>query len=229
MRARGADEREAPTERRLTLSPDAEAWVATEEPAMPSVEETPPEGNTLVARYFREVRRYALLSVGEAHALWAQIEHCKVRGRRALYMSPVALATLTQRPPRSTRSPSCTRRCRPCRPSAGLAAAPRWSGGPCVRHAPDTGTSGSRSGRPWGSPPASRRPFRRPWTTPCTPSPLRRPSAPHPRRGRAPNGHSLARKRGCSRRTSASSLLSRSAIATAVFRCWISFKKAISG
>ena len=97
MRARGADEREAPTERRLTLSPDAEAWVATEEPAMPSVEETPPEGNTLVARYFREVRRYALLSVGEAHALWAQIEHCKVRGRRALYMSPVALATLTQR------------------------------------------------------------------------------------------------------------------------------------
>jgi RNA polymerase sigma factor (sigma-70 family) len=43
------------------------------------------------------VRQYALLSVAEEHALWAQIEHCKVRGRRALYMSPVALATLTQR------------------------------------------------------------------------------------------------------------------------------------
>ena len=99
MRARGADEREAPAERRLTLSPDAEAWVETEEPDMPSAEETPPapESDTLVARYFGEVRQYALLSVAEEHALWAQIEHCKVRGRRALYMSPVALATLTQR------------------------------------------------------------------------------------------------------------------------------------
>jgi hypothetical protein len=41
--------------------------------------------------------QYALLSVAEEQALWAQIEHCKVRGRRALYMSPVVLATLTQR------------------------------------------------------------------------------------------------------------------------------------
>ena len=64
---------------------------------MPSTEETPSERDTLVARYFGEVRQYALLSVAEEHALWAQIEHCKVRGRRALYMSPVALATLTQR------------------------------------------------------------------------------------------------------------------------------------
>jgi RNA polymerase primary sigma factor len=106
MQAIWEDERETPTERRLTLSPDAEAWVETAEPDMPSVEETPPEAplaepapasDTLVARYFGDVRQYALLSVAEEHALWAQIERCKVRGRRALYMSPVALATLTQR------------------------------------------------------------------------------------------------------------------------------------
>jgi RNA polymerase sigma factor (sigma-70 family) len=104
MLALGEDEREAPAERRLTLSPDAEAWVETEEPDMPSAEETPPapESDTLVARYFAEVRQYALLSVAEEHVLWAQIEHCKVRGRRALYMSPVALATLTQRGQRAS-------------------------------------------------------------------------------------------------------------------------------
>src|SRR4029453_18123017 len=99
MQVLGADERETPAERRLTLSPDAEAWVEPAEPDMPSVEETPSERDTLVARYFGEVRQYALLSVAEEHALWAQIEHCKVRGRRALYMSPVALATLMQRGP----------------------------------------------------------------------------------------------------------------------------------
>ena len=76
---------------------------------------------------------------------------------------------------------------------------------------------------------ASRRPSSVPWTTPCTPSPPRRPSAPHPQCGRAPNGHPHARRRVCSRRTSASSLLSRSAIATAACRCWISFKKGILG
>src|SRR5712692_2002520 len=106
MQAIWEDEREAPTERRLTLSPEAEAWVETAESDMPSVEVTPPEAplaepapasDTLVARYFGDVRQYALLSVAEEHALWAQIEHCKVRGRRALYMSPVALATLTHR------------------------------------------------------------------------------------------------------------------------------------
>src|SRR5712692_10381890 len=106
MQAIWEDEREAPTERRLTLSPEAEAWVETAESDMPSVEVTPPEAplaepapasDTLVARYFGDVRQYVLLSVAEEHALWAQIEHCKVRGRRALYMSPVALATLTQR------------------------------------------------------------------------------------------------------------------------------------
>ena len=31
----------------------------------------------LVARYFGDVRKYALLSVTEEHALWAQIEHCR--------------------------------------------------------------------------------------------------------------------------------------------------------
>jgi hypothetical protein len=83
----------------LTLSPDSEAWVETEEPDILSAEETPPtsESDSLVERYFGDVRQYALLSVAEEHALWAQIEHCKVRGRRALYMSPVALATLRQR------------------------------------------------------------------------------------------------------------------------------------
>ena len=106
MLALYADEREAPAERRLTLSPEAEAQVEAAEPDMSSLEEMPPEpplagpapaSDMLVARYFGDVRQYALLSVIEERALWAQIEHCKVRGRRALYMSPVALATLTQR------------------------------------------------------------------------------------------------------------------------------------
>jgi RNA polymerase sigma factor (sigma-70 family) len=104
MLALSEDEREAPAKRLLTLSPDSEAWVETEEPDILSAEETPPapENDTLVERYFGDVRQYALLSVAEEHALWAQIEHCKVRGRRALYMSPVALATLTQRGPQAS-------------------------------------------------------------------------------------------------------------------------------
>jgi RNA polymerase sigma factor (sigma-70 family) len=109
MQVLGADEREAPAERRLTLSPDAEAWVETAEPDMPSSEETSPESDTLVARYFGDVRQYALLSAAEEHALWAQIEHCKVRGRRALYMSPVALATLTQREQQAGAQPDTLR------------------------------------------------------------------------------------------------------------------------
>ena len=71
MLALGADEREAPAERRLTLSPDAEVWGKTAKPDMPSTEATPSERDTLVARYFGEVRQYALLSVAEEHALWA--------------------------------------------------------------------------------------------------------------------------------------------------------------
>jgi len=66
MLALYADEREAPAERRLTLSPEAEAQGETAEPDMSSLEEMPPEPPL----------------AGPAPAS---------------DMSPVALATLTQR------------------------------------------------------------------------------------------------------------------------------------
>jgi RNA polymerase primary sigma factor len=53
------------------------------------------EADHLVAQYFGELRHFDLLSREEETALWQRIERCKVRARRALYTSPVALSTLT--------------------------------------------------------------------------------------------------------------------------------------
>ncbi len=64
--------------------------------ATPVRSEATPVIDTLLGRYFGDVGQYALLSVAEEQALWAQIEHSKQRRRRALYMSPVALGTLRQ-------------------------------------------------------------------------------------------------------------------------------------
>lgn len=61
-----------------------------------SVEEHTAAIDGLVAQYFSDVRRFALLSRAEERALTAQIEQHKARIRRALCTSPVALTTLTR-------------------------------------------------------------------------------------------------------------------------------------
>jgi RNA polymerase primary sigma factor len=50
--------------------------------------------DNLVARYFGDVRQFALLNRAEEQALWGRIENAQKRERRALYTSPVALPTL---------------------------------------------------------------------------------------------------------------------------------------
>lgn len=50
--------------------------------------------DNLVARYFGDVRQFALLSRPEEQALWCQIENAQKRERRSLYMAPSALPTL---------------------------------------------------------------------------------------------------------------------------------------
>lgn len=50
----------------------------------------------LIARYFGDVRRFALLNREAEKGLWAQIERARARSRRALCTSPVALATLSR-------------------------------------------------------------------------------------------------------------------------------------
>ncbi len=54
------------------------------------------EFDNLVARYFGDVRQFALLSREEEQALWKRIEQARQRTRRALYMSAVALPTLVR-------------------------------------------------------------------------------------------------------------------------------------
>ena len=54
------------------------------------------EFDNLVARYFSDVRRYALLSRNEERELWHRIERAHLRVCRALYLSPSALPTLTR-------------------------------------------------------------------------------------------------------------------------------------
>jgi RNA polymerase sigma factor (sigma-70 family) len=65
---------------------DVEAWYSRESP----------QTDNLVAQYFADVRCYALLGRAEERALWSRIEHHKARVRRALCMSPVALAALAR-------------------------------------------------------------------------------------------------------------------------------------
>jgi len=63
-------------------------------------EESPHEPDdtfdNLVARYFGDVRQFALLSRTEEQALWCRIESAHKRERRALYTAPMALPTLMQ-------------------------------------------------------------------------------------------------------------------------------------
>jgi RNA polymerase sigma factor (sigma-70 family) len=79
-------------------------WVAPEEDAAfgldADLEESPHEleenCDNLVARYFGDVRQFALLNRAEEQALWCRIESAQKRERRALYTAPVALPTLIQ-------------------------------------------------------------------------------------------------------------------------------------
>jgi len=52
--------------------------------------------DNLVARYFGDVRQFALLNRAEEQALWNRIENAQKRERRALYTAPTALTTLLQ-------------------------------------------------------------------------------------------------------------------------------------
>jgi RNA polymerase sigma factor (sigma-70 family) len=54
------------------------------------------EFNNLVARYFSDVRRFALLSRSEEKELWRRIERAHMQVRRVLYIFPTTLPTLTR-------------------------------------------------------------------------------------------------------------------------------------
>lgn len=84
---------------------EQERWTAPEEELAfgpdGDLDVSPPEEeqenfDNLVARYFGDVRQFALLNRAEEQALWGRIEQAQRRVRRALYMSPVALPTLVQ-------------------------------------------------------------------------------------------------------------------------------------
>src|SRR6266446_5609138 len=85
------------------FTPDNSSWdVPTREDAPreddPASERTlgaaDPATDNLVAQYFGEVRRFALLSFAEEQALGRRIKRGQRRVRWALYTSPVALPTL---------------------------------------------------------------------------------------------------------------------------------------
>src|SRR5437870_5966556 len=59
-----------------------------------AIEAGDPETDNVLAQYFGEVRRYALLSFAEEQALGRRIKRWQRRVRWALYTSPVALPTL---------------------------------------------------------------------------------------------------------------------------------------
>jgi len=76
--------------------PEADETLALD----PDPEESPHEldenFDNLVARYFGDVRQFALLSRAEEQALWYRIASAQKRERRALYTAPMALPILTQ-------------------------------------------------------------------------------------------------------------------------------------
>src|SRR5262252_238158 len=76
--------------------PEADETLALD----PDPEESPHEldenFDNLVARYFGDVRQFALLSRTEEQALWWRIESAQKRERRALYTAPMALSILMQ-------------------------------------------------------------------------------------------------------------------------------------
>jgi len=79
-------------------------WGAPEEDEAFALDTDPEESpheldenfDNLVARYFGDVRQFALLSRTEEQALWGQIESAQKRERRALYTAPMALPLLMQ-------------------------------------------------------------------------------------------------------------------------------------
>jgi RNA polymerase primary sigma factor len=85
------------------LLPEELPWAAPDDAAAP-VEDDPasvptraaadPDTENLIAQYFGEVRRCALLSVAEEQALGRRIQRWQRRARWVLYTSPVALPTL---------------------------------------------------------------------------------------------------------------------------------------
>ena len=79
-------------------------WGAPEEDEAFALDTDPEESpheldenfDNLVARYFGDVRQFALLSRTEEQALWCRIESAQKRERRALYTAPMALPVLMQ-------------------------------------------------------------------------------------------------------------------------------------
>src|SRR5262245_23525117 len=59
-----------------------------------AIEAGDPETDNVLAQYFGEVRRFALLSFAEEQALGRRIKRWQRRVRWALYTAPVALPTL---------------------------------------------------------------------------------------------------------------------------------------
>jgi RNA polymerase primary sigma factor len=85
------------------LMPDDPPWAEPDEEVPPVEDDTAsarafdaadPETDNLIAQYFGEVRRFALLSFAEEQALGRRIERWQRRVRWALYTSPIALPTL---------------------------------------------------------------------------------------------------------------------------------------
>ena len=65
-------------------------------PSDETVVEADSQSDKLVMQYFGEVRHYRLLSRDEERALWEQLDHWKLRSRRALYTAPVFVPTLQE-------------------------------------------------------------------------------------------------------------------------------------
>jgi RNA polymerase primary sigma factor len=82
---------------------EIDRWGASEEEGEFGLDTDPEESphaddnfDNLVARYFGDVRQFALLSRIEEQALWHRIESAQKRERRALYTAPMALPILMQ-------------------------------------------------------------------------------------------------------------------------------------
>ncbi len=85
------------------IEPDRARWQPADGNDLPVEDETPPEPiladfdpetEHLVARYYGDIRQFALLTRAEEAALWQRIEQLKQGVRRALYTSPICLPTL---------------------------------------------------------------------------------------------------------------------------------------
>jgi RNA polymerase sigma factor (sigma-70 family) len=90
--------------RSVAFGHEEDRWAAPEEDMAfgldTDLEESPHEleenFDNLVARYFGDVRQFALLNRAEEQALWCRIESAQKRERRALYTAPMALSLLVQ-------------------------------------------------------------------------------------------------------------------------------------